>query len=439
MAAPSVDRRPSTGSNTAAEAAALFKAVRDGDLARVKGFVESLGTRTGNPAGVFSLTNKRGFGVLHFAASWDHLEVCKYLVEELGGDPNVTAHEGMTPVMFAARSDAVSTLKYLLDHGGELMKPDGEGLSVLHHAVSTGSCNATEFLLSKGIPVDIDFGIGTPLHRAACAGQDKTMKILLDHHANPNYMASGIRTPLMGALVKRSLKCMELLIKAGADVNGKGTVSPPLWVATSMGGCTDFIQLLLKAGADPNIPDNQFGRLPIEEAAAKGCREQVEMLFPMTLPIPNVSNWSIDGVISHAKLEAEKPLSEQKINATKDLVKSLGNKAFTRKEYELASETYSLILDHEPDATLYSNRSLCKLLMGDGEGALSDACLCRMMRPDWAKACYRQAAAYMLLKEYRHAHDALLDAQELDPGSEEIKRELRKATELMKISSEAEE
>jgi len=52
---------------------------------------------------------------------------------------------------------------------------------VLHTA---GSCNVTEFLLSKGIPVDIDFGYGTPLHHASAAGQDKTVKILLDHHAN---------------------------------------------------------------------------------------------------------------------------------------------------------------------------------------------------------------------------------------------------------------
>ena len=36
--------------------------------------------------------------------------------------------------------------------------------------------------------------------------------------------------------------------------------------------------------------------------------------------------------------------------------------------------------------------------MDDGEGALSDALMCRMLRPDWAKACYRQAAAHMLLK-----------------------------------------
>ena len=93
--------------------------------------------------------------------------------------------------------------------------------------------------------------------------------------------------------------------------------------------------------------------------------------------------------------------------------------------------------------------------MGDGEGALSDALRCRMLRPDWAKACYRQAAAHMLLKvplacrvsslvtyfilifqsghilwsplhqEYKQACDALLDAQKLDPGNAEIERELR--------------
>lgn len=52
---------------------------------------------------------------------------------------------------------------------------------VLH---TVGSCNVTEFLLSKGIPVNIDFGYGTPLHHASAARQDKAMKILLDHHAN---------------------------------------------------------------------------------------------------------------------------------------------------------------------------------------------------------------------------------------------------------------
>jgi len=47
--------------------------------------------------------------------------------------------------------------------------------------------------------------------------------------------------------------------------------------------------------------------LPIELAAARDCRE-VEMLFPLTSPVPNVRNWSIDGIISYAKLENARPM-----------------------------------------------------------------------------------------------------------------------------------
>jgi hypothetical protein len=52
----------------------------------------------------------------------------------------------------------------------------------------------------------------------------------------------------------------------------------------------------------------QLGQLPIELAVSHGCREEVEMLFPLTKPIPGVRNWSVDGVISHAKLDRAKPM-----------------------------------------------------------------------------------------------------------------------------------
>jgi hypothetical protein len=52
----------------------------------------------------------------------------------------------------------------------------------------------------------------------------------------------------------------------------------------------------------------QLGRLPIELAAKRDCKEEVEMLFPLTSAIPNVPNWSIEGVISHAKFEEKKPM-----------------------------------------------------------------------------------------------------------------------------------
>ncbi|EMS62325.1 Ankyrin-1 [Triticum urartu] len=442
-----------------------------------------------------------GLGVLHIAAAEGHLEVCKYLVEELGGDvnapaPGVVDFAGMTPFMLSAQSGDVSTVKYLLDHGG--------------------SCKVTEFLLSKGVPVDIDCGRGTPLHQAATNEHDKTVKILLEHHADPNTTVIGLGTALMGALLYRSLKCMKLLIKAsilfsisfhcfvpillnlpslpclcvglhgegavkhsipqsflqaGADVNRGGSLPmTPLVFTTGWGGYTNFVKFLLKAGADPNIPDAilllhskgsfnyvlplfhivvvvlvqkdnnfgmEYGKLPIELAARRDCMEEVEMLFPLTSPIPTIPNWSIDGIISHAKLERAKPLGGRHLEQTKAVLKSHADQAFRLKDYKLASKAYGVAIAVAPSATLYANRSLCKLLLDDGEGALSDALRCRMLRPNWAKACYRQAAAHMLLKEYKQACDALLDAQKLDPGNTDVERELRKARELMKAHGEA--
>ncbi|VAH54284.1 ankyrin-1-like isoform X2 [Triticum dicoccoides] len=434
--APPFVYAPSSGAGTCQDAA--IKAAFDGDLRRLRGIVKSLD----DPRVIFSFDMGGGIGVLHIAAVGGHLEVCKYLVEELGGDVNAPApgigdFAGVTPFMSSAQSGDVSTVKYLLDHGGDLTKSDAKGRTVLHHAACIGSCTVTEFLLSKGVPVDIDCGRGTPLHQAATNEQDKTVKILLEHHADPNATVVGIGTALMGALLYRSLKCMKLLIKGGADVNrGSSLPMTPLVFTTGWGGYTNFVKFLLKAGADPNIPD-AYGNLPIELAAIRDCMEEVEMLFPLTSPIPTIPNWSIDGIISHAKFESAKPLDGRQLEQTKATLKAHADHLFRLKDYKVASKAYGVAIDVAPSATLYANRSLCKLLLDDGEGALSDALRCRMLRPNWVKACYRQAAAHMLLKEYKQACDALLDAQKLDPGNVEVERELRKARELMKAHGEA--
>ncbi|XP_047096576.1 ankyrin-1-like [Lolium rigidum] len=438
-AAPFVYLRPS---DDGTRQGALMRAAFDGNLGRLKGVVKSLLKENGDPRMILAYS-KDGLSVLHAAAYKGHLEMCKYLVEDLGGDVNapgvvvvVGAGDflaGATPFMISAHSGDVPTVKYFLDCGGDLLKADVKGRTVLHHAAGAGSCKVTEFLISKGVPVDIDYGQGTPLYVAATNEKDKTLKILLDHHANPNVIVNGVQYPLMNALVYRSLKCMKLLIKAGADVNGKCSIMTPLVFATGFGGYTNFIRFLLKAGADPNIPDD-LGRLPIERAAVRDCKEEVEMLFPLTYPIPNVRNWSIEGVISHAKIEAKKPLDQQDFERRKNVAKTGADTAFKQKDYKTALKLYDLVIDHGENATLYANRSICKLAMGDGEGALSDALRCRMLRPKWAKACYRQGAAHMLLKEYKQACDALRDAQKLDPGNAEVERELSKAMELMKTS-----
>ncbi|KAM0842396.1 hypothetical protein ACQ4PT_058388 [Festuca glaucescens] len=201
MAAPFI-YRPSSAGGDGDGGQALFKAATDGNLGRLKGIVKSLTKDKGDKSAIFSF-NTGGLSVLHVAASFGHLEVCKYLVEELKGDVNAPGYGpaalglslsvlpffeiGMNAFMASAQSGDVPTVKYFLDHGGDLMKVDDKGRTVLHHAVCAGCCKVTEFLLSKGVPVDVDSGRGTPLFFAATNEQDKTLKILLDHHANVYY------------------------------------------------------------------------------------------------------------------------------------------------------------------------------------------------------------------------------------------------------------
>ncbi|KAM3410819.1 hypothetical protein ACQJBY_002814 [Aegilops geniculata] len=94
-----------------------------------------------------------------------------------------------------------------------------------------------------------------------------------------------------------------------------------------------------------------------------------------------------------------------------------------------------MMLDPD-DATMYSNRSLCSLRMGDGDKALIDANECRKMRPDWPTACYRQGAALMLLKDYKGACEHFLEGLKLDPANTEIEDALRKAYDAMQDVSQ---
>lgn len=124
-------------------------------------------------------------------------------------------------------------------------------------------------------------------------------------------------------------------------MSGAGPCDNPL-VTAAKKGLTEVIKCLLEAGASPNVFDT-FGRLPIELAAEYGTREDVEILFPFTSPISTVANWSVDGIISHVKMEI--------------------------KQLE------ALKMDNF-DAKLLSNRSLCWLRMGcpgDEQKAYEDA------------------------------------------------------------------
>uniref|UniRef100_A0ACD5T722 Uncharacterized protein n=1 Tax=Avena sativa TaxID=4498 RepID=A0ACD5T722_AVESA len=126
----------------------------------------------------------KGLSALHVAAGRGNLDMCRYLVEDLGVDVNVVDGEGRTPLFWTVLSKNVGAAKYLLDHGANQDKANHDGFSPLHQAVESGGAEMVELLLAKGAYFDPVTTCGTPLHFAATQWQDRTMKILLEHNSD---------------------------------------------------------------------------------------------------------------------------------------------------------------------------------------------------------------------------------------------------------------
>ncbi|KAG0548170.1 hypothetical protein BDA96_01G143600 [Sorghum bicolor] len=455
----------------------FFEAAFEGDIPRLR---EMASGKDAEERALLADVCFDGLGPLQVVARMGRLDVVRYLVEDLGFDVNHgSAQFGLTALSSAALDGRLDTVRYLLDNGANPNLQDELGQVPLHCAAKYGHAEVTELLLSRGASVDLTYFHATPLHIAAVYGKASVMKILLEHHADPNMVSEVLGTPLVATLHATtegleeciSLKCVKVLVEAGADVNSTDP-DTPLVVATTH-GLTDCIKYLLKAGANANIPNSCCGAMPIETAASCGRRKHVEMLFPFTSPIQTVSKWSVDGIISHVKskrskyskhskhskpkheestevkvkLDGDKVVgrknhlatsklygeAEQYDKSMKDELKLNGDKAVGRKDYLTASKFYGKAIELDPaDATLYSNRSLCLLQIGEATGALSDASTCIKMRPEWIKGYYRKGTALMSLKEYKEACNAFMAGFKLDPSNAVMERMFWEAAEAMK-------
>ncbi|TMX04777.1 hypothetical protein EJD97_004658, partial [Solanum chilense] len=245
-------------------------------------------------------------GSLHFAAGEGNIDSCKYLVDDLKMDVNERDKEGETPVLNAARHGHTATVQYLIDKGAEPAILSTSG-AALHNAARNGHIELVKFFLSIGVDIDLQSDVGTPLMWAVGHRQKDVVKVLLDHHFNQ--VGDDGMSPLQAAVAVDSFPCVELLVKAGANVNvmtGEGMwcgEMTPLLVAARKGNA-ESVKCLLQAGADPNFTD-QDGYKPIHFAARSDSRECVEALLTVTSDTWGVCEWTVDGVIEFMKSEQQ--------------------------------------------------------------------------------------------------------------------------------------
>uniref|UniRef100_A0A0D9XB91 Uncharacterized protein n=1 Tax=Leersia perrieri TaxID=77586 RepID=A0A0D9XB91_9ORYZ len=322
----------------------------------------------------------RSHRALHLAATEGRIDVLTYLLDDLRLDVNQTNDNGETPLFLSAFFGRTAATRYLLYHGADPMILNKAG-SPLHGAARKGHSEIVEMLLSRGTDIVFHPLCGTPLHTAATWGQGSTMKILLDHDADPNKVFNLDDTPLIMAISSKSLDCVKLLIQAGADVNFRDSNGATYVMMAANYGFSGIMKCLLDAGANPNIPDD-FGAFPIEVAALQDHREIVEIVEYDSF------------ALSRSRAVLPEDICGEKIAQ----LKLQGKEAFRRKEYLLAGQLY----------TKWPNLAY------------------------WPKACYRQGAAFMLLKEYKNACEAFADGLKLDPTNVDIEKALRAAFQAMK-------
>jgi ankyrin repeat protein len=124
----------------------------------------------------------------------------------------------------------------------------------------------------------VDFTGQTPFLRAALSADTATMRLLVEHGADPNLPTLAGTTPLMAAAgvnwvvaqtytesVQARLDAVKLCLDLGADVNASNSMGlTPLLGAVNRGS-NDIIELLVQRGARLDIKDKE-GRTPLRWA-----------------------------------------------------------------------------------------------------------------------------------------------------------------------------
>ena len=244
-------------------------------------------------------TESRGYGWLHWACQEGHEAVVKLLLEKDGSKEHINAEmkDGVRPLHFACQKGHEAVVKLLLEKDGSKEHINAEmkdGVRPLHFACQKGHKAVVELLLEKDgskehINAKTKYGM-TPLHFACLKGHEAVVKLLLaDENIEVNVEMWAGTTPLHQACKGGHEAVVKLLLAdKNIDANPKEESGrTPLYIACEKGDEAVVKQLLNKQNMDVDAKDKRHWPLHNELGIAQmNGHEAVEKLL--------LDNYTID-------------------------------------------------------------------------------------------------------------------------------------------------
>lgn len=165
----------------------------------------------------------------------------------------------MSPLLLAANHCSPLEVVAALGRGDDVNEINEHGTTALHVAVSGHDIPVIRILLLNGANVDAHERRRTPLHEVCTAHLTNQM---CDHS---------------GKADRELREVLQILVKAGADINWKNPRGETALRWCSEWGQSVVVAELLSLGADPNIPDHK-GVSPLAAALKSRHDENAAIL-----------------------------------------------------------------------------------------------------------------------------------------------------------------
>ena len=195
-----------------------------------------------------NVQDENGMTALMIASQNGNLELAEQFIK--GANLNIQAFFSDTALIYATRNKQHECVQKLVEHGANTNIQGKDGNTALIHAAKELCEDILNTLLDGGAnPIITNDNGSTAL--TVGANSLKCVQMLIEAGADVNSMDKYGQTALIHAAGFGKVDCVKELLAYGADVNGTTTFTP-LMVA-ALAGHVECVNVLIREGADLNV------------------------------------------------------------------------------------------------------------------------------------------------------------------------------------------